>query len=121
MILLDEDPHLEQRKLLLAPFHGEKMQELAGLMSQLAEREVGSWAREQAIALHPRLQRLTLEIILRAVFGLERGAKLDRLRDLLTETLAFSENPLSVLPRPSGSTDSAVHGPFQLTKRAPAR
>ena len=60
------------------------MQRLAGLMEELAERELESWPRERVSALHPRLQQLTLEIILRAVFGLERGARLDALRDLLT-------------------------------------
>ncbi len=98
VILLDESPHLRQRKLLLPAFHGEKMQRLAGLMSELAEREVASWPLEQPIALHPRVQRLTLEIILRAVFGLERGAQLDELSGLLTEILSFSESPLSLLP-----------------------
>ena len=98
VILLDEGPHLEQRKLLLPAFHGERMQQLAGLMAELAEREVGSWPRGETIALHPRLQRLTLEVILRAVFGLDRGARLDRLRELLTELLAFAESPLSMLP-----------------------
>jgi cytochrome P450 len=100
VILLDEQPHLEQRKLLLPAFHGERMQRLTGLMEELAEREVASWPRGERIALHGRLQRLTLEIILRAVFGLERGARLDELRGLLTEILAFAENPLSMLPRP---------------------
>jgi cytochrome P450 len=97
VILLDEDAHLEQRRLLPA-FHGEKMQRLTGLMTELAEREVASWPAAQPVALHPRLQRVTLEIILRAVFGLEQGARLDELRDLLTAVLEFSENPLSVLP-----------------------
>lgn len=98
VILLDETPHLEQRKLLLPAFHGEKMQRLTGLMTELARREVESWPLGQPVVLHPRLQRLTLEIILRAVFGLERGARLDELRDLLTRVLTFSESPLSVLP-----------------------
>jgi cytochrome P450 len=98
VILLDEDPHLEQRKLMLPAFHGERMQRLSGLMTELAEREIESWPRDQVIVLHPRLQRLTLEIILRAVFGLERGAQLDALRDLLTKILAFGESPLSLLP-----------------------
>ncbi|MCW3028177.1 MAG: cytochrome, partial [Solirubrobacterales bacterium] len=98
VILLDEAPHLEQRKLMLPAFHGERMQRLSGLMGELAERELESWPREQVIVLHPRLQRLTLEIILRTVFGLERGARLDALRDLLTRILTFSESPLSLLP-----------------------
>jgi cytochrome P450 len=98
VILLDEEAHLEQRKLMLPAFHGDRMQRLAGLMADLADREVGSWPRDEPLALHPRLQRLTLEIILRAVFGLERGAQLDTLRRLLTRVLAFSESPLSLLP-----------------------
>jgi cytochrome P450 len=98
VILLDEGPHLEQRKLMLPAFHGERMQRLSGLMRELAEHEVESWPREEVVVLHPRLQRLTLEIILRAVFGLERGSQLDALRGLLTKILAFSESPLSLLP-----------------------
>ena len=98
VILLDEAPHLEQRKLLLPAFHGEKMQRLTGLMRELAEREIASWPADRPVALHPRLQRLTLEIILRSVFGLEQGQRLDDLRDLLTRLLAFSETPLSLLP-----------------------
>ena len=47
VILLDEGPHLEQRKLLLPAFHGESMQRLAGLMSELADSEVASWPRDE--------------------------------------------------------------------------
>ncbi len=98
VILLDEAPHLEQRKLLLPAFHGERMQRLSGLIAELAEREVDSWPRGETIALHPRLQRLTLEVILHAVFGLDSGARLDQLRALLTELLSFADSPLSLLP-----------------------
>jgi cytochrome P450 len=98
VILLDEAPHLEQRKLLLPAFHGSKMVALTGLMEELAEHELQSWPTGERVVLHPRLQQLTLEIILRAVFGLEQGKRLDDLRDVLTGVLAFSESPLSVLP-----------------------
>jgi cytochrome P450 len=98
VILLDEAPHLEQRKLMLPAFHGESMQRLEDLMRELTEREIESWPTGQPVVLHERLQRLTLEIVLRAVFGLERGAKLDRLRELLTDILKFAENPISLLP-----------------------
>ncbi|HEV3094919.1 MAG TPA: cytochrome P450 [Solirubrobacteraceae bacterium] len=98
VILLDEGPHLAQRKLMLPAFHGEAMQRLESLMVELTEREIAGWPVGEPVALHPRLQRLTLEIVLRAVFGLGRGAQLDRLRELLTEVLEFAESPLSILP-----------------------
>jgi cytochrome P450 len=98
VILLDEDAHLSQRKLMLPAFHGQKMQRLSGLMTDVAEREVAGWPRGEAIVLHPRLQALTLEIILRAVFGLDSGPRLDALRQRLTAVLEVSESPASMLP-----------------------
>ncbi len=98
ILVLDDDKHLGQRKLLLPPFHGKRMEGYAQTMSDVAVREIESWPTGVPYRLRPRLQALTLEIILRAVFGLERGATLTRLRDLLGEVLAFTESPLSVLP-----------------------
>ena len=118
VILLDEDPHLEQRKLLLPAFHGERMQSLSGLMAELAEREVDSWPQDEAIELHPRLQRLTLEIVLRAVFGLEHGARLDALRQLLTDLLEFTNHPVSFVPAPRWM---AGRGPVGRLEQAVAR
>jgi cytochrome P450 len=96
VILLDERPHLEQRKLLLPAFHGDKMQKLVGLMEELAEREAASWPTGQPFELHPRFQALTLEIIMRAVFGLDAGERLDALRERLTRILEFGTSPTSV-------------------------
>ncbi len=113
VILLDEAPHLEQRRLMLPAFHGERMRALEGLMQDLTEREVESWPVDEPIELHSRLQRLTLEIVLRAVFGLERGARLDSLRDLLTQVLEFTESPLSLIPLPPRvERVVGAHGPF---------
>jgi cytochrome P450 len=115
LILLDEAPHLEQRKLLLPAFHGEAIDSLAGLMRELTERELADWPRAEPLELHSRLQRLTLEIVLRAVFGLERGARLDELRELLTQILQFSESPLSLLPPPPPSLEPLLRsrGPLK--------
>ncbi len=118
VILLDEQAHLRQRKLLLPAFHGERMQRLSGLIAELAEREVAAWPHEEPVALHPRLQRLTLEVILRAVFGLE-GAQLDELRDLMTDLLAFGESPLSLLP--PAQRLLAGRGPMARLERASER
>ncbi len=100
VILLDGAAHMEQRKLMLPAFHGEKMERLSGLMAEVAEREVASWPRCEPIELHPRTQALTLEIVLRAVFGLDPGPRLDALRLRLGEMLAFGDKPMSMLPPP---------------------
>ena len=96
VILLDEAPHIEQRKLLLPAFHGDKMQKLTGLMEELAEDEVARWPTGRPVELHPRFQALTLEIILRAVFGLDSGERLDALRERITAILDFGTSPVSV-------------------------
>ncbi len=98
VILLDEGPHLEQRKLMLPAFHGEKMQRLSGLMAEVAERQAADWPRNRPVELHPRLQDLTLEVILRAVFGLDPGPRLDAIRERLTQILSLSSRPLGMLP-----------------------
>ncbi|MBN1527900.1 MAG: cytochrome P450 [Thermoleophilaceae bacterium] len=98
VILLDEGAHLEQRKLMLPAFHGERMQRLSGLMTEVAEREAAGWPRERPVELHPLLQGLTLEVILRAVFGLDPGARMDAIRERLTKILALGARPLGMLP-----------------------
>jgi cytochrome P450 len=104
VILLDEDAHMEQRKLMLPAFHGERMERLADLVTEVTEQEVESWAAEPELSLHPRLQSLTLEIILRAVFGLDPGPLLDSLRDRLSALLVYGDQPITLLPEPSPRT-----------------
>jgi cytochrome P450 len=115
VILLDEGAHMEQRKLVLPAFHGEKMARLSGLMAEVAEREVESWPREASFELQPRMQSLTLEIILRAVFGLDPGERLDALRKRLSTMLSFGDRPISLTPPdPEGRVARVLEkfGPF---------
>ena len=98
VILLDEKDHLSQRRLMLPAFHGEKMQQLSNLVTEVTEREVASWPTESEVILHPRLQGLTLEVILRAVFGMDPGPRLDSLRDSLTRILDFATRPMTLVP-----------------------
>ena len=99
VILLDERPHLSQRKLMLPAFHGERMERLADLVAEVTEREVAGWPRETPIPLHGRLQALTLEVILRAVFGLDPGPRLDAIRSSLTGILEMGARPISLIPQ----------------------
>lgn len=119
VILLDEAAHMEQRKLMLPAFHGERMGRLAGLVSEVTDDEVARWPTAEPVALQPRLQALTLEVILRAVFGLDPGRRLDVLRERLNALLAWGANPLSLLPEMRISV--AGRGPwasFQRTRAA---
>ena len=69
------------------------MEKLSGLVAEVTEREVESWPRGTPIALHRRLQALTLEVILRAVFGLDPGPRLEAIRTRLTEVLDIGAKP----------------------------
>src|SRR3954463_563400 len=98
VLLLDEGAHLAQRKLMLPAFHGERMRALVGVMEEVAVAEVAGWRRGATFALHERTQALTLEIILRAVFGLAAGPRLDELRGTLKRLLDLGASPLTLLP-----------------------
>ena len=115
VILLDEAKHMEQRKLMLPAFHGEKMKALTGLMEEAAVSEVESWPRGESAEMQPRMQHLTLDIILRAVFGLDPGPRMDKLRDRLTAMLKIGDSPISLSPPdPDGFVGriAARVGPF---------
>jgi cytochrome P450 len=86
VLLLDEDAHREQRRLLMAPFRGNRLASYADTLTAVAKAEIASWPRSKPVRLHPRMQALTLEVILRAVFGLSEGACLDQLRAELVRT-----------------------------------
>jgi len=100
LLVLDEKRHMSQRKLLLPPFHGERMQGYAQTMGEIAEREIDSWPSETPYKLRPRMQALTLDIILRTVFGVgkDEADKLAGLRGALREFLDITTNPRFLLP-----------------------
>ncbi len=115
VLLLDEGAHMEQRKLMLPAFHGERMERLTGLMEEVTAEEVMALPRETPVALHPRMQELTLKIILRAVFGLDPGSRFDALRERLQRMLAFGDRPISLMPPKAESLPARIAeraGPF---------
>jgi len=87
-ILLQEGAeHLQRRRLMLPPFHGERMRAYEPLVAGIAERELDRCPLDQPFALHPHMQRATLEVILQAVFGVTEAQRLGRLRRLLPRLL----------------------------------
>jgi cytochrome P450 len=98
VLVLDERKHLEQRKLLLPPFHGERMQAYGEKMAEIATREIESWPTDTPYKLRPRMQAITLEIVLETVFGVHGGARMGPLRDALRDFLDLTTNPRVLLP-----------------------
>ncbi|HEU4907041.1 MAG TPA: cytochrome P450 [Solirubrobacterales bacterium] len=96
VLTLDEAPHMRQRKLLLPPFHGERIERYGELIREATRREMQSWPVGEPFALRPHTQRITLAVILRAVFGVEDDERLarferliERFADRLTMVTAF--------------------------------
>jgi cytochrome P450 family 135 len=91
VLLLDEGEHLRRRKVLLPPFHGDRMRVYGDVMRELAAAEVESWPVGEPFALLPGMQRVTLRIILRTVFGMQEGARMDRLEADLRQLMASTQ------------------------------
>jgi hypothetical protein len=97
LLTLDEDRHMSQRKLLLPPFHGQSVKRYAEVMAEAAGNEVATWPLHKPFALRPRMQAITLEVILRAVFGVRDDARMDLLRTRIPK-LADTTTVLNWLP-----------------------
>ncbi|MDX6602651.1 MAG: cytochrome family, partial [Solirubrobacterales bacterium] len=109
VLLLDDDSHMRQRKLLLPPFHGKRMARYGQLMRDVAVAEIERWPKGTPFQLQPRMQAVTLEIIIQAVLGVRDGARLDEVRTTLQDLL---KNVMS----PSSSALLALLGPHRFRK-----
>ena len=79
VLLLDGPEHLRHRRLLLPPFHGERMRAYGSMMKEVAERRIAEWPDDRAFAVLPSMQAITLEVIMRAVFGFEDAERRERI------------------------------------------
>ena len=89
VLLLDGPQHLRERKLMLPPFHGSRMAGYRDLIAAIAREHIAAWPRGSALALAPHMQAITLDVVLRVIFGVDAdSARLDALRDRLRAMLA---------------------------------
>lgn len=93
VLLLDEPTHMAHRKLMLPPFHGERMARYDQLMVDLARENIVRWPIGEPFALLPRMQEITLEVIVRAVFGIAEAQRLERMRGVLRGMIDWVTNP----------------------------
>ncbi len=92
VLLLEGSDHLSRRKAMLPAFHGERMREYESLIADVTSAEIATWPHN-AFPVHPRMQKVTLEVILRAVFGITDSQRLERMRVLLDQMLADLASP----------------------------
>jgi cytochrome P450 len=93
---LDGTEHRERRKLLVPPFHGKRMASYEGIIEEEVLREIATWPQGKEFETMPSMMRITLNAILRTVFGAE-GAALDELRKLLPDMVLHASR-LAVMP-----------------------
>ena len=94
---LDGEEHRERRKLLVPPFHGKRMHSYEAIIEEEVMREVAGWPDGVEFETLPSMMRITLNAILRAVFGAE-GAAFDELRDTLPRAVEVGSR-LALLPK----------------------
>jgi cytochrome P450 family 135 len=95
VLTLDERPHIRQRKLLLSPFHGENLRRWETTIREIVQRDIAQWPVGEPFALHDRARTVTLDVILRAVFGVREQSRLSQARQLVTE-FASRAHPISL-------------------------
>ncbi|MFN8215654.1 MAG: cytochrome P450 [Solirubrobacterales bacterium] len=93
LLILEGPEHLSRRKLMLPPFHGERMRSYEPALTEIVAAEIDSWPLHAEFPIHPRMQAVTLEAILRVVFGVAEGPRLDRLRGMLSNVLTETASP----------------------------
>jgi hypothetical protein len=101
VLVLDEDEHLQSRKRLLPPFHGESVRRYGEVVERIVAEECARWPLGEPFALHPRMRAITLEVILQAVIGVSDPVRLRALREVLPATVQIDPTIMAmwVYPR----------------------
>jgi cytochrome P450 len=96
VLLLDGAEHMRHRKLLLPSFHGERMRFYGETMASITRNAITRWQEDTPFALHEHTQEITLQIILRTVFGADEGAQLHALHEQIKHMLSAAEHRISL-------------------------
>jgi cytochrome P450 len=95
VLLLEGDEHMRRRKLMLPPFHGERMRSYEATIAEATREQLERMPVGEPFALHPHMQAITLDVIMAAVFGVG-GERRDELRERLVRILAVTNSPVAV-------------------------
>lgn len=93
VMLLEEPDHMTRRRMMLPPFHRERMEGDAEMMAEVTRSEVRDWPNGEPFELWPRMQAITQEVIVRTVFGRDERGRLQQVREALTRLTEALNNP----------------------------
>ena len=122
LLLLDGTRHRRERKLLMPPFHGERMRLYGEMMSRITDQSISGWPVGVSFPIYPHLQAITLDVILRVVFGLDDQSRYSRLRTVIVDALRLLEfgNPFRPIVAWWRFGPSAVRSTGCCTRRSNA-
>jgi len=95
LLLQEGDRHQRQRKLLMPPFHGDRMRSYGELIHSITSDVISQWKIDKPFAIRRSTQEISLKVILGAVFGLNQGKRYEKLRLLMSDVLDSISSPLS--------------------------
>jgi cytochrome P450 len=107
LLLLEQDRHLEARRMLLPAFHGERIARYGALIESVTREQVARWQPGDELRMQDEMQSISLEVILRGTFGLE-GAELGELRSLLRDFLNDTKFNLALIGRLSDEMNESA-------------
>jgi cytochrome P450 family 135 len=93
VMLLEEPAHMAHRKRMLPPFHGRQMLDYGEVVTEVTREEIARWPVGEPFALWPRMQAITLEVIMRATFGSTDAPQIRHLRELMRELTEWMNSP----------------------------
>ena len=93
LLFLQGERHQRERKLLVPPFHGERLQSYAKLIHSISNQVTEKLEINQVFNVREIMQKITLQVIVKAVFGITEGERYEQLKDLLTSWLSFVDSP----------------------------
>ena len=94
LLVQEGEEHLARRRLMLPPFHGERMRAYEATIERAATEEISTWKTGEVVRSHPAMQRITLEVIIDAVFGVS-DERHDELRAGLNRVLRSTRSPFA--------------------------
>ncbi len=97
IVLLEGKAHQRQRQLLMPPFHGDRMRSYAQVIQEITSQTMSQWTSGTTFAVRPIMQSISLQVILKAVFGLDGGQRYEQLRQLLSQMLDGFGSPVGAM------------------------